>query len=118
MANKRNLKKQVRYICGDIATECMLASTCIDGVDAKEMGRIVAEIAHLQEVALSSVSFSFDKVRSDFASKADYRKARSTYNRKAFTALREKFNNRIREIVKEMNAALPQAAKDANKENK
>ena len=32
-----------------------------------------------------------------------------------FAALREKFNNKVQDIVKQMNAALPQAVKDANK---
>ena len=118
MANKRDLKKQVRYICGDIATECMLAADYIKGVDSAAMAKIVSEIAQLQTAALSSVSFCFDKVPSDFETKAAYNKARSAYFKRAFTSLREKFNTRILEIVKDMNAALPQAVKDANKEVK
>ena len=88
MANKRDLKKQVKYICGDLATECMLAAEYVKGVVPAEMHKIVAEIASLQT---------------------------SAYNKKAFAALREKFNNKVQEIVKQMNAALPQAVKDANK---
>ena len=51
----------------------------------------------------------------DFSSRNEYKKARAAYFKKAFAAHREKFNTRIQEIVKEMNAALPQEAKDANK---
>lgn len=37
MANKRDLKKQVKYICGDLATECMLAAEYVKGVVPAEM---------------------------------------------------------------------------------
>ena len=33
MANKRTLKKQIRYICGDCAAECAMACEIIPGVD-------------------------------------------------------------------------------------
>lgn len=115
MANKRDLKKQVKYICGDLATECMLAAEYVKGVVPAEMHKIVAEIASLQTSALASATFGFDKTEVEFESKAAYNKARTAYNKKAFAALREKFNNKVQEIVKQMNAALPQAVKDANK---
>ena len=100
MANKRDLKKQISYICGDIATECLIAAEYVKGINKDEM---------------KNVSFAFDKVPGDFSSRNEYKKARAAYFKKAFAAHREKFNTRIQEIVKEMNAALPQEAKDANK---
>jgi len=115
MANKRNLKKQVRYICGDLAAECLLAAEYIKDVDCVAMHNVVTEIAQLQTVTLANVSFSFDKVLSDFETGAAYRKARRDYNRKAYAVLRTKFNDKMQEIVKAMNAAIPQAVKDANK---
>lgn len=116
MANKRDLKKVIRTICGDLACECMLAAEYVKGVDVEAMHKIVGEIARLQEAALANTSFSFDKVPSDFESTAEYRKARSAYNKRAYTSLRGKFNARVLEIVKQMNAAVPQAVKDANKQ--
>ena len=32
MANKRDLKKQISYICGDIATECLIAAEYVKGI--------------------------------------------------------------------------------------
>ena len=107
MANKRDLKKQISYICGDIATECLIAAEYVKGINKDEMRNIVCKLALLQENALKNVSFAFDKVPGDFSSRNEYKKARAAH--------REKFNTRIQEIVKEMNAALPQEAKDANK---
>lgn len=116
MANKRDLKKEVRYICGGLATECLLAADYVKGVDRNVMRAIVGKIAALQANALQGVSFSFDKVASDFDSVADYNKERRAYYKAAFDSFRKKFNTRVQEIVKEMNAALPQEIKDANKE--
>lgn len=116
MANKRDLKKQIRYMCGDIATECLIAADYVEGIDKNEMRKIVAEIAVLQENALSNTKFCFDKVPSDFSSLHEYNKAKNVYFKKAFASFREKFNSRIQDIVNKMNAALPQAAKDLNKQ--
>lgn len=115
MANKRDLKKQITYICGDVATECLIAADYVKGVDAGKMREIVCKLALLQENALKSASFAFDKVPGEFASRQEYNKARAAYFKTAYGSLRDKFNNRILEIVKEMNAALPQEVKDANK---
>ena len=41
MANKRDLKKQIRYICGDLAAECLIAGEYVDGIDRKSMRAIV-----------------------------------------------------------------------------
>ncbi len=37
MANKRDLKKQISYICGDIATECLIAAEYVKGINKDEM---------------------------------------------------------------------------------
>lgn len=115
MANKRNLKKQISYICGDIAAECLLAAECVKGIDTDKMRDIVCRLALLQENALKNTTFTFDKVPGDFSSRKEYNKAKKEYFKKAYTALREKFDQRIQEIVKDMNAALPQEVKTVNK---
>lgn len=109
MANKRNLKKQVRYICGDIAAECAFALEAIPGIDRDAMGKCLTDVAALQEGTLAKVTFDFDKTPGDFDNPAAYRRARQTYNNKAFTKLRIDFNERVEEIVSRMNAALPKA---------
>ncbi|MFH8143180.1 MAG: hypothetical protein K1V88_07135 [Muribaculaceae bacterium] len=115
MANKRELKKEIKYVCGDLAAECLLAKNFVKGVDAKAMTEIITRIADLQISALNKVTFSFDKLPADFETGAAYRKARKEYFKKAFASLREKFYDKVNAIVKEMNAALPQEVKDNNK---
>lgn len=115
MANKRQLKKRVRYTCGDLAAELLMASHVLKGFDRQEVAKIIDEIARLQEGTLSHASFSFDKNHASFENAAEYNKARSAYYRAAYKKLSDEFNAKVAEIVKMMNAAMPQAVKDANK---
>lgn len=95
MSSKRKTKKQIRYVCGDLAAECILAKTFIPGVDSQEMANIVIEIAQLQE--------------------SELKKASIASNKQAFHAINSEFNRNVSEIVKKMNTVLPQAQKDLNK---
>lgn len=114
MATKRDLKKQIQYVCGDLAAECLIAKNFVKGVDCEAMKTIIGEIADLQTSTLAKVSFSFDKLPKDFAEKAEYSKARTAYYRKAYASLRAKFLDHVNDIVRKMNAALPQEVKDNN----
>lgn len=115
MANKRDLKKEIKYVCGDLAAECLLAKNFVKGVDGDVMKEIINKIADLQVSVLANTSFSFDKLPGDFENRQDYRKAREEYYKKAYTSLRSKFYDKVNALVKEMNAALPQEVKDNNK---
>ena len=116
MASKRLLKKQVKYACGDLAAECILAIHFVDGINVEKMQDVVFQIASLQTLVLEKVSFSYDKVKSDFETAHEYSVAKTKYFKHAYSTLRADFDKRVQEIVKSMNALLPQAQKDANKE--
>lgn len=116
MANKRQLKKHIRYVCGDLAAEIMIASHALKGFDRDEVSRIVGRIASLQVSSLRHCSFNFDKASRDFESPAAYRRERSAYNRKAFARLRSEFRENVLSIVKDMNAAMPAEVREANKD--
>lgn len=114
MANKRSLKKAVRNVCADIATECLIAAQYVKGVEPEKMDAVIQKLADLQSSALSSISFGFDKIPSDFASVKEYKCAKERYFKKAFSSIKHKFSLHINEIVKEMNEALPEEVKQAN----
>ncbi|MDE6524617.1 hypothetical protein [Paramuribaculum intestinale] len=107
MANKRTLKKQIRYICGDCAAECAMACEIIPGVDCDKLSEVICSLAKLQTESLARTTFSFDRSRSEFENAGAYRKARTAYNTAAFKKLRSEFNEQLLRIVKEMNSALP-----------
>lgn len=112
MSSKRDLKKYICNVCGDLAANLLMARAAFGGFDNKRVAEIIDEIAELQVNTLSKVSFSYDKVSKDFPDEADYRKARSAYYRQGYDKLCCDFDARVAEIVKEMNAVLPAEAKE------
>jgi hypothetical protein len=67
MANKRILKKQIKYVCGDLAGECIMAIHFVEGIDVEQMQNVIFDIATLQTTSLKRVTFSFDKTASELA---------------------------------------------------
>ncbi|MCH5245965.1 MAG: hypothetical protein J1E84_05845 [Muribaculaceae bacterium] len=115
MANKRILKKQIQYICSDIAAECFFACEYIPGIDNSKMHPIIAKLAVLQKKTLTKTNFSYDKTPRDFENAKEYNKARRAFFNIAFSSIKDKFNTEILEIVKEMNSLLPQEQRMKNK---
>jgi putative heme degradation protein len=115
MSKKRNLKKSICKVCGDIAAECVIACSVYEDLDGVKMGNIVVKVAELQQKTLKRTSFVFDKSTKAFASKQEYRKARQQYFKTAYKSLVASFNTDVLEIVKEMNATLTPEQKEANK---
>lgn len=115
MANKRQLKKQIKYICGDIACECIMARNFIPSINLEKMNEIIYNVASLQTSSLKRVTFSYDKVVADFGTKHEYNVARSKYFAEAYKKLISDFNTEVNKLVKAMNEALPAAQKEANK---
>lgn len=107
MANKRELKKKIQYVCGDLAADILLASYISEEVDREQADKLLAEIAGIQDEAIARASFWFDKTPKDFENTAAYHKARTAYNKAAFAALRKDFSDKINAVVKEMNALVP-----------
>ena len=55
----------IRYACGDIAAELLIASYAIKDFNRDETANIINDIASLQVDALSKCNFIFDKSKSD-----------------------------------------------------
>lgn len=115
MANKRNLKKFVRNTCGSLAAEIILARAAFPTIERKAVHDIINDIAVLQSTTLAKISVAFDKKAKAFDNTAQYRKERKAYFNKAYTSLLDEFNTSVLEIVKKMNAALPQEVRDTIK---
>lgn len=115
MTNKRQLKKYFTNVCGALATECIMAAEYVDGIDVDAMDRIILQVAGLQDHAVSRVSIAFDKTPADFENGREYTAARHTYYAEAFKALIMEFEEAVAAIIKQMNALLPAAQREANK---
>lgn len=106
MASKRDLKKSIKFICGDIAGECLFSETAF-GLDEQKIAQVIINLAELQDNSIANVSFSYDKSSKEFESYKEYRKAKAKYNKLAFNALKEQFNKNLQAIVKDMNSLMP-----------
>ncbi len=107
MASRRQLKKKISCVCGELAAEILLAAHVLDNIDRATVNRIINEIASLQVNSRGMVTVAFDKVPRDFDDLQAYNKARRTYYRQAFASLRKEFGEKVLALVKEMNAAVP-----------
>ncbi len=116
MANKRQLKKYVYAVCGDIATELLIARSIFGGYDNNKVNEIINDIAMLQESTISNISFSFDKQPKDFDNRHAYNVAAKKYHNQAFAKLIAEFNQSVEKIVKMMNEATPADVRKALKE--
>lgn len=103
MQSKRDLKKQIRYICGDLVGECLLIGEICPEEKLGELNQLIVDIAVLQETTIANTNFSFDKSAKDFASAHEYKAARSAYFREAFTTLHKQFNVALSDAVHRMN---------------
>jgi hypothetical protein len=116
MANKRNLKKQIRYICGDLAGECIIAREILPGVDTGKVNDIIIAIADLQADTLEKISFVYDKSYREFENVHEYRVARNAYYKTAYKTLIAEFNAKVDAILKDMNGLLSPEQREANKQ--
>lgn len=106
MSNRRELKKYVHAVCGDLAAGILETSYAFENVKKADVIDIVNDIAALQIDTLAKISVAFDKTPSAM-DPGQYRKARRAYYRNAAKALLEEFNKSVDEILKKINAALP-----------
>lgn len=116
MSNRRELKKYVRTVCGDLAGITLDTAYAYDSVKPAQVREIVNDIAALQVETLAKVGVAFDKTPRSMEP-GQYRKARREYFRKAIRALLDEFNTKVEEIVRKINAALPADVRESLKES-
>lgn len=104
MQSKRDLKKQIRYICGDLVGECLIIAEICPEEKLGEVNQLIVDLAVLQETTISHCNFSYDKTPKDFPTRRDYNKARTAYFHDAFRTLRKQFNLALADAVHRMNA--------------
>ena len=77
MASRRELKKTVNYISGELFSECLINSMFVPGTDKAKADELMAEILKMQDEFISRISHTepgnvkgfYKKFRSDFNAK-------------------------------------------------
>ncbi|MDD7065342.1 MAG: hypothetical protein SOU49_08320 [Sodaliphilus pleomorphus] len=111
MANKRQLKKAIKYACGEIAGQCIVAANTLENTDVDQWDNIVINVALLQQEAVNRVSVDYDKTPSDFENRKAYNKARRAYFKQVEKALADYMHTQTEKVVEAMNALTPKAQK-------
>ena len=79
MASRRELKKTVNYISGELFSECLINSMFVPGTDKAKADQLMAEILKMQDECISRISHTepgnvkgfYKKFRSDFNAKVN-----------------------------------------------
>ena len=79
MASRRQLKKNVNYIAGELFTECLVNSMFIPGTDKEKADELMNEILKMQDDFICRVSHTepgivkgvYKKFRQDFNAKVN-----------------------------------------------
>lgn len=77
MASRRELKKNVNYITGELFSECLINSMFVPGTDKAKADALLADILNMQSEFVSRISHTepgnvkgfYKKFRTDFNSK-------------------------------------------------
>ena len=79
MASRRELKKTVNYISGELFSECLINSMLVPGTDKAKADQLMTEILKMQDEFISRISHTepgnvkgfYKKFRSDFNAKVN-----------------------------------------------
>lgn len=79
MASRKNLKKSVNYIAGELFTECLVISKFVPGADKQKADELMGEILNMQDEFISRISHTepgnvkgfYKKIHSDFNAKVN-----------------------------------------------
>lgn len=79
MASRRELKKNVNYIAGELFTECLINSMFIPGTDKAKADQLMSDILKMQDEFVSRICHTepgnvkgfYKKFRADFNAKID-----------------------------------------------
>ncbi|WP_294531786.1 hypothetical protein [uncultured Bacteroides sp.] len=79
MASRRDLKKNVNYIAGELFAECLVNSLLIPDTDKAKADALMAEVLKMQDEFVSRISHTepgnvkgfYKKFRSDFNAKVN-----------------------------------------------
>lgn len=105
MAKKRDLKKFVQNLAENVVVNVLPHAVHAGLITDQRADEIIGEISVAQSRTLSRLSVSFDKRMRDFASAADFHKAKAAYFKQVCSKAYTDFVAKIQSILDEINKA-------------
>lgn len=115
MTNKRDFKKYADALGSSVAQEMMLAYYNVEGIDREAVAGAVKKVIAAIEDAKNNANRFFDRGANSFADHKEYAVAKRNFFRSLFQKIEKDFNTQINEALKEFNAAVPESAKQTQK---
>ncbi len=115
MTNKRDFKKYANALGSSVAQEMMTAYYNVEGIDREAVANAVKKVITAIEDAKNNANVFFDRGAKSFADHKEYAVAKRKFFRSLFQKIEKDFSDKINEALKEFNAAVPEAAKQAQK---
>ncbi|MEG1580297.1 MAG: hypothetical protein RR386_03440 [Bacteroidaceae bacterium] len=68
MANRRELKKEINYVCGTLFTECVAISLYNNEANPTDIDKVMSDVLNMQDEYISRISHTQkDKAKSFYA---------------------------------------------------
>ncbi|MBD5231705.1 MAG: hypothetical protein K2M14_02650 [Muribaculaceae bacterium] len=115
MANKREFKKYINTVCDNIVSDMTYASYTIEGADKAAIDDAVISILKAGAEAIMKSNVKFDKTRRAFDNEHAYTEEKEKFFKALYRKVNKEFADAINEAIKKFNAAIPEAAKQAQK---
>ncbi len=116
MANKRDFKKAVEAVGSSVCEEMMTAYYNVKGADKNAIASSIQTILSAIENAKDNANVSFDKGAKAFEDKKEYKKEKNLFFKSLFNKIQAEFAEQLNLAVNNFNKAIPQEAKNLNKE--
>lgn len=116
MANKREFKKYVEAVGASACQAMMSTYYNVEGADKKAITKAIEQVLGAVGAAQAHANIYFDKGHKAFENMREYSKAKKEFFVKLFDKINDDFNSEIDAALKTFNAAIPAAAKEAQKQ--
>jgi len=103
MSKKRNLKKFIRNLSEGVVVCVLPAAVNLNKITEQRADEIIEEISIAQTRTLARLSAVYDKCQKDFATKAEFRKAKTAYYKELCLKARKEFVARMQTFLDEVN---------------
>lgn len=117
MANKREFKKAIEAIGASACDSMVSAYYDIKDADQEKISQAIEKLLGATAAAKSNADIAFRKKVREFENIKEYLKAKKAFYKDLFKNISDNFSTELNGALKELNAAVPQAAKEENKAN-
>lgn len=117
MANKREFKKALDFMGGELCENMMLTYVNEEKSDKKKISEAIGKILAATDSARKNANIFFDRGPKGYADRKAYSKEKRNFFKTLFDKIVTDYNEAISESLKIFNSALPESVKEEQKQS-